>query len=147
MSHAGRRRGPLAGLIAGHTVSLTGNMLTLIAVPLYVLATTNSAAATGIAGACATAPVIMGGAFGGVFVDRIGYRRASIIADLFSGTAIVAVPVLAMTVGLPFWGLLRWCSWRGCWTPRPDRPVGAAARGGGHRGGPARTRRRALRGQ
>ena len=86
-----RRWAPLAGLLTAHTVSLTGNMLTLIALPLYVLAKTGSPAATGLAGAFATAPVVLGGAFGGVRVDRIGYRRASLLADLVSGVTVAAV--------------------------------------------------------
>ncbi|SCL18301.1 MFS-type transporter involved in bile tolerance, Atg22 family [Micromonospora pallida] len=106
MSAAPRRRGPLAGLLIGHVISLTGNMLTIIALPLYVLAETGSAAATGITGAVATAPIVLGGALGGVVVDRIGYRRASIMADLVSGVTIGAVPLLDATVGLPFWALL-----------------------------------------
>ncbi|MEU0154432.1 MFS transporter [Micromonospora fulviviridis] len=101
-----RRWGPLAGLLTAHTVSLTGNMLTLIALPLYVLAETGSPAATGLAGAFATAPVVLGGAFGGVLVDRIGYRRASVLADLVSGVTVAAVPLLHATVGLPFPALL-----------------------------------------
>ncbi|MGY0004793.1 MFS transporter [Micromonospora sp. I033] len=101
-----RRWGPLAGLLAAHTVSLTGNMLTLIALPLYVLAETGSPAATGLTGAFATAPVVLGGAFGGVLVDRIGYRRASVLADLVSGVTVAAVPLLHATVGLPFPALL-----------------------------------------
>lgn len=101
-----RRYVPLIGLILGHAVSLTGNMLTFIALPLYVLFETGSAAATGLVGAFATAPVVLGGAFGGVLVDRIGYRRASIAADIVSGVTIAAVPLLAGTVGLPFWALL-----------------------------------------
>ncbi|WP_407566720.1 MFS transporter [Polymorphospora sp. A560] len=101
-----RRYGPLLGLVIGHAVSLTGNMLTIIALPLYVLAETGSAAATGLVGAFATAPMVIGGAFGGVLVDRIGYRRASVAADLVSGVTIAAVPLLDRTVGLPFWALL-----------------------------------------
>ncbi|MFY1622856.1 MFS transporter [Micromonospora sp. WMMD723] len=101
-----RRRTPLVGLLVGHTVSLTGNMLTLIALPLYVLATTGSPAATGLTGAAATVPVVLGGALGGVLVDRIGYRRASVLADVVSGLTVAAVPLLDATVGLPFWALL-----------------------------------------
>lgn len=100
------RRGPLLGLLSAHAVSLTGNMLTLIALPLYVLAETGSPAATGLAGAFATAPVVLGGAFGGVLVDRIGYRRASVLADVVSGVTVAAVPLLHATVGLPFPALL-----------------------------------------
>ncbi|ATO12930.1 MFS transporter [Micromonospora sp. WMMA2032] len=99
-------RRPLAGLLIGHAVSLTGNVLTLIALPLYVLAETGSPAATGLAGAFATAPVVLGGAFGGVLVDRIGYRRSSVLADVVSGVTIAAVPLLHATVGLPFPALL-----------------------------------------
>jgi len=99
-------RGPFRALLVAHAVSLTGNMLTLIALPLYVLAETGSAAATGLTGAVATAPVVLGGTFGGVLVDRAGYRRTSVVGDLVSGVTIAAVPVLDRTVGLPFWGLL-----------------------------------------
>ncbi|MFU8872736.1 MFS transporter [Micromonospora sp. SL4-19] len=102
MTPAPPRRTPLIGLLSGHVVSLTGNMLTLIALPLYVLAETGSPAATGLAGAFATAPVVLGGAFGGVLVDRIGYRRASVLADVVSGVTVAAVPALHATVGLPF---------------------------------------------
>ncbi|RIJ71166.1 MFS transporter [Nakamurella silvestris] len=81
-------------------------MITVIALPLYVLSTTGSVTATGIAGFFATLPIVIGGALGGVLVDRIGFRRSSIISDLVSGVTIAAVPLLAMTVGLPFWALL-----------------------------------------
>jgi MFS family permease len=101
-----RRRGPLVGLLAGHIVSLTGNMLTLIALPLYVLAETGSPAATGITGAVATVPVVLGGVFGGVIVDRVGYRRASVLADVVSCVTIAAVPLIDVSLDLPFWGLL-----------------------------------------
>ena len=97
-----RARGPLVGLLAGHAVSMTGNMLTIIALPLFVLAETGSVVATGITGFFATLPIVLGGVFGGVLVDRVGYRRASIVADLVSGATIVLVPVLDSTVGLPF---------------------------------------------
>lgn len=92
---------PLAGLLVGHAVSMTGNMLTIIALPLYVLGQTGSATATGVTGFVATLPIVLGGAFGGVLVDRIGYRRASVLADLVSGIAIGLVPLLDSTSGLP----------------------------------------------
>jgi MFS family permease len=106
VSVAPRRRTPLFALLASHAISLTGNMMTIIALPLYVLAETGSPAATGLAGAFATAPIVLGGAFGGVIVDRIGYRRSSILADLVSCVTIAAVPLIDATSGLPFWGLL-----------------------------------------
>ncbi|TFC23663.1 MFS transporter [Cryobacterium glucosi] len=96
----------LTALLAAHVVSQTGNVVTLFAVPFYVLATGGTGIEVGTAAFFATAPVIIGGPLGGVVVDRIGYRRASILADLISGVTVLAIPVLALTIGLPFWGLL-----------------------------------------
>ncbi len=101
-----RARGALTGLLLAHTVSMAGNVLTLIALPLHVLAETGSPAAVGLVGLTATLPVVLGGAFGGVLVDQVGHRRASMVADLASGVSLALVPLLAATVGLPFPGLL-----------------------------------------
>ena len=96
----------LSALLAAHAISQTGNVVTAFAVPFYVLATGGTGTEVGIAAFFATAPVIVGGALGGVVVDRVGHRRASIVADLVSGVTVLAIPVLALTVGLPFWSLL-----------------------------------------
>jgi len=97
---------PLYGLVAGHAVSMTGNVLTLVALPLYVLGRTGSATLTGLTGVAATVPVVLGGTFGGPVIDRLGHRRASVLADLVGAVAVAAVPVLDHTTGLPLWGLL-----------------------------------------
>jgi MFS family permease len=102
----GRRTLPLVALIGAHAISLTGNMLMLISLPLYVLKLTGSASATGVAGVFVTVPVVLGGLLGGVLVDRFGYRRSSIVADLTSGVVIAVAPLLAHTVGLSLGGLL-----------------------------------------
>jgi MFS family permease len=101
-----RRLAPLIGLLSAQGLSLAGNAITMVVVPLYVLHDTGSVLATGVAGVFATVPVIVGGALGGVLVDRVGFRRAAIIADLASGATVLAIPILAATTGLPFWGLL-----------------------------------------
>jgi len=97
---------PLVALLSAHGLSLAGNAVTVVVVPLYVLHDTGSVLATGVAGVFATVPMIVGGALGGVVVDRFGFRRAAIVADLASGVTVLAIPVLAATVGLPFWALL-----------------------------------------
>ena len=96
----------LSSLVAAHAISQTGNVVTAFAVPFYVLGLGGSGAEVGLAAAFATAPVIIGGPLGGVVVDRVGRRRAAIVADLVSGASVLAMPVLALTVGLPFWALL-----------------------------------------
>jgi MFS family permease len=99
-------RRPLLALLAAHAVSSTGNVLTVVALPLYVLMTTGSAAQTGVTGFFATLPIVLGGTFGGVLVDRLGYRRSSVLGDLVSGATIGLVPLIDSTVGLPFPALL-----------------------------------------
>jgi MFS family permease len=97
-----RRRAPLIGLLAADGISRAGNAITLIAVPLYVLSLTGSPLATGFAGVFATVPIIIGGALGGVLVDRFGWRRSSVVADAASGLTVLAIPVLAGLGMLPF---------------------------------------------
>ncbi|NIZ90239.1 MFS transporter [Kineococcus rubinsiae] len=96
----------LRWLLLAHTVSATGNTATFIALPLYVYASTGSAALLGVLGAAAVAPVVVGGVFGGVLVDRFGYRRTSVVSDAVGAVTIGAVPLLAATTGLPFAGLI-----------------------------------------
>ncbi|MDQ1215799.1 MFS transporter [Microbacterium arborescens] len=96
----------LYALLSAHAISQTGNVITAFAIPFYVLATGGSGVEVGLAAFAATAPVIVGGVFGGVVIDRIGGRRTAIIADIVSGVTVLAIPALALTVGLPFWALL-----------------------------------------
>jgi MFS family permease len=96
----------LSALLAAHAISQTGNVITAFAIPFYVLGVGGSGFEVGIAAFFATAPVVIGGALGGVVVDRVGHRRAAVVADLLSGATVLAIPVLALTAGLPFWALL-----------------------------------------
>lgn len=97
---------PIFALLAANTISLAGSALTMIALPWFVLQTTGSAAMTGLAGFFVALPGFLAGIFGGTLVDRLGYKRVSVMADLVSGIAIVLIPLLFNTVGLAFWQLL-----------------------------------------
>ncbi|ANP72982.1 MFS transporter [Cryobacterium arcticum] len=99
-------RSSLVALLSAHAISQTGNVVTAFAVPFYVLGRGGSGVEVGLAAFFATAPVVLGGVLGGVVVDRVGHRRAAIAADVASGVTVLAIPVLALTVGLPFWALL-----------------------------------------
>lgn len=101
-----RARGSLVALLSAHAISQTGNVVTAFAIPFSVLSTGGTGTQVGIAAAAATAPVVLGGPLGGVVVDRVGGRRAAIVADVVSGATVLAIPVLALTVGLPFGALL-----------------------------------------
>lgn len=99
-------RRPLYGLLSANAVSITGNILTVLAIPWFVLQTTGSATRTGIAAGASTLPIMLSAAFSGTFADRIGHRRASILSDLMSSGIVLLVPVLHATVGIEFWQLL-----------------------------------------
>ena len=99
-------RRALFGLYAANGVSITGNVLTVLAVPWFVLQTTGSATRTGVAAAASSLPIMLSAAFSGTFADRIGHRRASIVSDVVSAGIVLLVPVLHSTVGIAFWQLL-----------------------------------------
>ncbi|KQM82733.1 MFS transporter [Agromyces sp. Leaf222] len=101
-----RRRLPILALFAAQFFSLAGNAIALIAIPIIALQQTGSPLAAGVAGVFATVPLVIGGALGGVLVDRFGYRLSSIVADVASGVTVIAIPILAATIGLHFGVLL-----------------------------------------
>ncbi len=103
---APRRRSPILALFAAQFFSLSGNAIALVAIPIIALTQTGSPLAAGVAGVFATVPLVIGGALGGVLVDRFGYRTSSIVADVSSGLTVIAIPLLSATVGLPFGVLL-----------------------------------------
>lgn len=97
---------PIYAFLAGNAVSLIGSMLTWVALPWFVLETTGSAGKMGITAFVIGLPGFLMGVFGGALVDRVGFRRVSIVADLVSGVSIALIPILHHTVGLAFWQLL-----------------------------------------
>ncbi|MCC6312762.1 MAG: MFS transporter, partial [Thermomicrobiales bacterium] len=93
---------PLGVLLGANAISLAGNAIAALAVPWFVLQTTGSATQTGIVGFFAILPVVLSSFFGGGLVDRLGYKRASIIADVASGLTVAAIPALHAIGALTF---------------------------------------------
>ncbi len=89
-----------------NAVSETGNVLAFVAIPWFVLQTTESAVRTGLTGAAFLLAAVTAGVVGGPIVDRIGFKRTSIVADLAGAVTVALVPLLYHTVGLRFWQLL-----------------------------------------
>jgi MFS family permease len=118
-----RSRVPLIALLGAGAVSLTGSALTRVAVPWFVLATGGSPAQVGITLFFQTLPLFLGSFFGGVVVDRFGHTRASVAADVASGTTLALVPICYAFGVLPF-GLLLALVFLGALLDAP----GAAAR-------------------
>ena len=101
-----KRRVPIFALFGATALSWVGNYLSFVALPWFVLQTTGSAAKTGLTGGVIALAAILAGVFGGPAVDRLGFKRTSVISDLASGVPLALIPLLYHTVGLAFWQLL-----------------------------------------
>jgi len=97
---------PLFTLFAASAISYVGDYLTLIALPWFVLSTTGSITKTGITAFFSTLPTVLSAFFGSALVDRLGYKRTSVISDIASAVSVALIPLLYNAVGLAFWQLL-----------------------------------------
>lgn len=101
-----RKLSPLLALFCANFISLTGSALTTLAIPWFVLQTTGSVVKTGISAFFTVVPTVLANFFGGVLIDRVGYKRVSVISDLAAGVGILLIPLFYHTIGLPFIVLL-----------------------------------------
>jgi MFS family permease len=95
----------LLALLVAETVSMTGSMMTWLALPWFVLATTGSAGRMGLVLAAEALGVALCGIPGGALSARLGARRTMIIVNAAAGPLILAVPILHWA-GLLSFGLL-----------------------------------------
>ncbi|SDE09865.1 MFS transporter [Auraticoccus monumenti] len=86
--------------LAGFSVSLLGNSITAIALPLVVLLTTGSPLGAGIVAIAAAVPAAVAGLLMGALVDRVNRRTAAVLSDVISAVALLILPVVHLTVGL-----------------------------------------------
>ena len=100
------RRTDLFALVAANAISQLGNVIAVVALPWFVLVTTDSPSRAGITAFALTFPMAVGAIVGGPLVDRIGVRRASVAADVGAGAAIAAIPLLHAFDALGFWHLV-----------------------------------------
>jgi MFS family permease len=101
-----KRRIPLLAVLGANAVSETGNVLAFVAIPWFVLQTTGSAARTGMTGAAFLLAAVVAGVVVGPVVDRMGFKRTSIAADLAGAVTVALIPLLYHTIGISFWQLL-----------------------------------------
>lgn len=86
--------------LASYTLSLLGNSVAGVALPLIVLQTTGSALGAGWVAAATAVPAVLAGLFMGVVIDRINRRTSSVVTDLVSAVAVAALPVVDAVSGL-----------------------------------------------
>lgn len=84
---------PIAGLMSAEALSLLGNQVAAVAIPVLILQYTHSPIVTGIASAANITPIVLAAFFGGRAIDRLGAWPVSVIADLLSCLSVLALPL------------------------------------------------------
>ena len=100
MTTDSRGRRPFVLLEAATLMSGSGNGVVVVTLPWLALERTGSAATAGLVAAATALPLLVSALLAGSVVDRIGRRRAAIIADVLSGIAVALVPVVDHLFGL-----------------------------------------------
>ncbi|MEU4425784.1 MFS transporter [Actinoplanes sp. NPDC024001] len=86
--------------LTSYVLSLLGNSVAGVVLPLLVLQTTGSVLATGAVAVASALPAAVAGLVMGVVIDRINRRTASVLTDVISALSIAALPLVDATVGL-----------------------------------------------
>ncbi|NJP65910.1 MFS transporter [Streptomyces spiramenti] len=86
--------------LSSYLLSLLGNSIAAIALPLIVLQTTGSVLGAGAVAAATALPAVAAGLLMGVVIDRINRRTSSVVTDLVSAAALGALPVVDHVTGL-----------------------------------------------
>src|SRR6266511_2685130 len=100
------RQRSVVALLAAEVVSTTGSQMTWLALPWFVLVTTESATKTSFVMAAELVGLALLGLPGGRFLGRLGARRTMIVCDAARAPLMLVIPVLHWTGGLSFAVLL-----------------------------------------
>ncbi|PZQ91514.1 MAG: MFS transporter [Leifsonia xyli] len=90
---------PIAYL-ASYLLSLLGNSIAGVALPLIVLQVTGSALGAGAVATATAIPAVLAGLVMGVVIDRINRRTSSVLTDLVSAVSVAALPLADLVFGL-----------------------------------------------
>jgi MFS family permease len=101
-----RDRAGLRALWAANGVSMLGGQMTAVAVPWFILETTGSAARAGLMGTALALGGVLASLFSGPLIDRMGFKRGSVITDAAAAVFIAGIPLLYIAGVLQFWQIL-----------------------------------------
>jgi MFS family permease len=87
-------------LLAAFGISHAGSVMTLLAIPWFVLQITGSGLQTGVVTAAETVGLLASSILSGPVIDRIGARGISVLADVAAVVAVGTIPLADATVGL-----------------------------------------------
>lgn len=101
-------------LWAGQTVSLLGDQMTVLALPLTALGAGASPTQVALLVGASHAPFLLFGLPAGVWVARVGLRRSMIVADAVRALALLSVPIAAWVGTLTYLHLILAAITMGC---------------------------------
>lgn len=95
--------GPVsARFLVSSSLSLLGNSVSSVALPLALLVATGDALAAGVLALVCMLPQALAGIVGGAVLDVLNRRDVSAVSDAVSAASVAMLPVVDMTVGLDF---------------------------------------------
>ncbi|MFC7673909.1 MFS transporter [Mycolicibacterium sp. GCM10028919] len=80
--------------LGSHFLSVLGNGIAAVALPLIVLQTTGSPLSVGAVSAATAVPALVVGLCAGIVLDRVNRRTCSVLADVVSAGSIAAIPLV-----------------------------------------------------
>ncbi len=99
-----QRKAPTTTLrfVLSSALSLLGNSVAAVVLPLILLARTGDALAAGTLALVCAVPQMLVGLLGGALLDRVNRRNVSVVSDLVSAASIALLPIVDMVWGLSF---------------------------------------------
>ncbi len=88
--------------VASSALSLLGNSMAAVVIPLILLARTGDALAAGTLALVCAVPQMLVGLLGGALLDVANRRNVSIVSDLISAASVALLPVVDILWGLDF---------------------------------------------
>lgn len=93
---------PLFALIVAEVISSMGSLMTLVALPWFVLTTTESPGRMGVVLAAEAAPLALLAIPSGRLAGRLGARRTLLLCDAIWVPVVAAIPLLHFAGALSF---------------------------------------------
>jgi len=97
-----RGRGPRGGILSdtqfrryltARVLSVTGTIVTLVALPILVYRLSGSASMTALVAACEAAPYLIFGLFSGALTDRWNRKKVMVTADILGALLVATIPL------------------------------------------------------
>lgn len=102
MNDTKRFPGATIRFVCSCALSLLGNSMAAVVLPLILLARTGDALAAGTLALVCAIPQMLVGVLGGALLDRVNRLNVSVVSDIISAASVALLPIVDMVWGLDF---------------------------------------------